>query len=148
MNNWCFWTVVLDKTLESPLDYKEIPPVNAKGNQSWIFIGRTDAEVEAPMLRPADVKNLLIRKDPITGKDWSQGETRMTEVEMMDGITDSMHMSLNNLQELVNNRETWSGAVHGVAKSQTWLSDWSELNIFMYFTVNLYIFVIVSYFII
>ena len=70
MKNLTFWTVVLDKTLESPLDYKEIQQVHAKGNQSWIFIGRTDGEAETPKLWPTDVKNLLIRKDPITGKDW------------------------------------------------------------------------------
>ena len=83
MKNWRFWTVVLDKTLESPLDYKEIQQVHAKGNQSWIFIGRTDGEAETPILWPTDVKNLLIRKDPITGKDWRQGEKRMTEDEMV-----------------------------------------------------------------
>ena len=78
--NWCFWTVVLEKTLESPLDSKEIKPVNPKGNQSWIFIGRTDAE--APILWPPDAKNWLIGKDPDAGKDWRQGEKGMTEDEM------------------------------------------------------------------
>ena len=73
--NWCFWTVVLKKTLESPLDSKEIKPVNAKGNQSWIFIGRTDAEAETPILWPPDSKNWLIRKDPDDGKDWKQWQT-------------------------------------------------------------------------
>ena len=77
--NWCFWTVVLDKTLESPMNCKEIKPVNPKGNQSWIFIGRTDAEAEAPILRPPDVKNWLIGKDPDAGKDWRQEEKGMTE---------------------------------------------------------------------
>ena len=77
--NWCFWTVVLDKTLESPMNCKEIKPVNPKGNQSWIFIGRTDADAEAPILRPPDVKNWLIGKDPDAGKDWRQEEKRMTE---------------------------------------------------------------------
>ena len=77
--NWWFWTVVLDKTLESPLDYKEIQQVNAKGNQSWLFIGQTDAKTEAPILWPTDVKNLLIRKDLITGKDWRQEEKRTIE---------------------------------------------------------------------
>ena len=81
MKNWWFWTVVLDKTLESPLDYKEVQQVNAKGNQSWIFIGRSDAEAEAPILWPTDVKKLLIRKDPIIGKDWRQEEKRMMEDE-------------------------------------------------------------------
>ena len=72
--NWCFWTVVLEKTLESPLDCKEIKPVNPEGNQSWIFTGRTDAEAEAPILCPLDAKNWLTRKDPDAGKDWRQEE--------------------------------------------------------------------------
>ena len=81
--NWCFWTVVLEKTLESPLDCKEIQPVHPKGNQSWIFIGRTDAEAEAPILWPPDVKNWLIGRDPYPGKDWRQEEKGMTEDEMV-----------------------------------------------------------------
>jgi len=81
--NWCFWTVVLEKTLESPLDCKEIQPVNPKGNQSWIFIGRTDAEVETPILWPSDVKNWVIGKDPDAGKDWRQEEKGVTEDEMI-----------------------------------------------------------------
>ena len=80
--NWCFWTVVLEKTLESPLDCKEIQRVSHKGDQSWIFIGRTDAEAEAPILWPPDVKNWLIWKDPDAGKDWRQEEKGMTEDEM------------------------------------------------------------------
>ena len=82
--NWCFWTAVLEKTLESPLDCKEIKPVNPKGNQSWIFIGRTDAEAETPILWPPDAKNWLIRKDPDAGKDWRQEEKGMTEDEMVE----------------------------------------------------------------
>ena len=81
--NWCFWTVVLEKTLESPLDCKEIKPVNPKGNQYWIFIGRTDAEAETPILRSPDVKNWLLRKDPDAGKDWRQEEKGTTEDEMV-----------------------------------------------------------------
>ena len=81
--NWCFWTVVLEKTLESPLDCKEIKQVNPKGNQSWIFIGRTDAEVEAPILWPPDAKSQLIRKDPDAGKDWRQEDKRATEDAMV-----------------------------------------------------------------
>ena len=81
--NWCFWTVVLEKTLESSLDCKEIQPVHPKGNQSWIFIGRTDAEAEAPILRPPDVKSWLIWKHPDSGKDWGQKEKGTTEDEMV-----------------------------------------------------------------
>ena len=83
LKNWCFWTVVLEKTLESPLDCKENKPVNPKGNQSWIFIGRTDAEAEGPILWPLDAKNWLIGKDPDAGKDWRQEEKGMTEDEMI-----------------------------------------------------------------
>ena len=82
LKNWCFWTVVLDKTLESPLDFKEIQPVHPRGNQSWIFIGRRDAEAETPVLWLPDAKNWLIRKDPDSGKDWKQEMKGMTEDEM------------------------------------------------------------------
>ena len=83
LKNWCFWSAALEKTLESPLDYKEIKPVNPKGNQSWIFIAKTDDEAEAPILRPPDVKSWLIRKDPDAGKDWRQEEKGTTENEMV-----------------------------------------------------------------
>ena len=83
LKNWCFWTVVLEKSLESPLDCKEIQLVNPKGNQSWIFIGRTDAEAEAPILWPHDLKSRLLRKDPDAGKDWRQEEKGTTEDEMV-----------------------------------------------------------------
>ena len=83
LKNWCFWTVVLEKTLESPLDCKEIKPVNPKGNQSWIFNGRTDAEAETPVLWSSDVKSWLIWKDPDTGKDWKWEEKGTTENEMV-----------------------------------------------------------------
>ena len=83
LKNWCFWTVVLEKTLESPLDCKEIQPIHPKGNQSWIFIRRTYAEAEIPILWPPDAKNRLIRKDPDCGKDWRQEEKGMTEDEMV-----------------------------------------------------------------
>ena len=83
IRNWCFWTVVLEKTLESPLDSKEIKPVNPKRNQSWIVIGRTDAEFEAPILWPPDVKSWLTRKDPDSGEDWRQEEKGTTEDEMV-----------------------------------------------------------------
>ena len=84
MKNWCFWTVVLEKTLESPLDCKEIKPVNPKGNQSWLFIGKTNFEAEAPILWPPDAKNWLIRKDPDSGKDWRQEEKGTTKDEMVE----------------------------------------------------------------
>ena len=95
--NWCFWTVVLEKTLESPLDCKEIQPIHPKGDQSWVFIGRTDVEAETPVLWPPDAKSWLIWKVLDAGNDWRQEEKGMTEDEMVDGITASMDMSLGKL---------------------------------------------------
>ena len=126
--NWCFWTVVLEKTLESPLDCKEIQPVHPKGDQSWVFIGRIDVEAEIPIFWPPHAKNWLIWEDPDAGKDWRWEEKGMTEEEMAGCITNSMNMCLGRLWQLVMDREAWHAAVHGITKSRIWLSDWTELN--------------------
>ena len=102
--NWCFQTVMLEKTLESPLDCKEIKPVNLKGNQPWVFTGRTDTEAQAPILWPPDAKSRLIGKDPDAGKDLGQEEKGSTADEMVDGISDSMDMNLSKLWETVKDR--------------------------------------------
>ena len=136
LKNWCFWTVVLEKTLQSPLDSKEIKPVNPKGNQSWIHIGRTDAEVEASMLWPPEAKNWLFGKDPDAGKDWRQEEKGQQRMRWLDGTSDLMHMSLGALQELVMDREAWRAAIHGVTKSRTWLSDWFDLIVYWCFLLK------------
>ena len=125
--NWCFWTVVLEKTLESPLDWEEIQSVHPKGNQSWILIGRTNVEAETPILWPPDVKSWLIGKDPDAGKDWWQ-EKGTSE----DGMV-RWHHRLNG-HEFESTPGVGDGqgglcvAVHGVTKSQTWLSAWTELK--------------------
>ena len=126
--NWCFWTVVLEKTLESPLDCKEIQPVHPKGDQSWVFIGRTDIEAETSILWPPDGKSWLIWKDTDAGKDWGQEEKGMTEDEMA-----GWHHRLDGHESewtpgVGMDREAWRAAVLGVTKSQTQLSDWTELN--------------------
>ena len=123
--NWCLQTVVLKKTLESLLYSKEIKPVNPKGNQSWMFIGRTDAEAEAPILWPPDEKRWLIRKDPDAGKDWRQEGKGTTEGKMF-----GWHhwLSGHESEQTLGDSErqgSLCAVVHEVTKSQAWLSDWT-----------------------
>ena len=128
LKNWCFWTVVLEKTLECPLDCKEIQPVHSGGDQPWDFFVRNDAKAETPVLWPPHAKSWLIGKYSDAGRDWGQEEKGTTEDEMagwhhwLDGH------EFGGLRELVMDREAWLAVIHGVAKSRTQLSDWTELN--------------------
>ena len=128
LKNCCFWTVVLEKTLESSSDCKEIQPVHSKGYQYWVFIGRADVEAETPILWPPNVKNWLIWKDPDAGRDWGQEAKGVTEGEMVGWLHQLKWLEFGKFRELVIDKEAWLAAVHGVANSWTWLSDWTELN--------------------
>ena len=129
LKNWCFWTVVLEKTLESPLDCKDIQPVNPKGNQSWIFIGRTDFEAETPILWPPDVKKGLIWKDPDAGKDWRWEDRGWRRMRWLDSITDSMDMAFEQALEVGDGQGSlaccspWGHKVSDTMERLTW-TDW------------------------
>ena len=133
--NWCFWTLVLEKTLENPLDCKEIKPVHPKRSHSWIFIGRSDAEAKTPILRPPDAKSWLIGKDPDAGNDWRQEEKGTTEDEMGGWLH-----GLSKLWELVKDREAWRAAMGYQRVGYDWVTElnWGQnldavLGLFSFF---------------
>ena len=126
LKNWCFWTVVLDNTLESPLDCKEIQPVHSEGDQPWVFFGRNDAKAETPILWPPHAKSWLIGKDSDAGRDWGQERRGWQRMRWLAGITASTDMSLSELQKLVMDRKAWRAQFMG---SQRVRYDWeTELS--------------------
>ena len=128
LKNWCFWTVVLEKTLEHPLDCKAIKLGNPKGNQSWMFIGRTDTEAEAPIIWPPDAKNWFIGTDSDTAEDWRQEEKGTTEDEIVGWHHRLDGHEFEQAPGVGDGQEAWHASVHGVAKRRTWLNNWTELN--------------------
>ena len=132
LKNWCFWTVVLDKTLESPLDCKEILPVHPKGDQSWVFTGRTDAEAETSILWQHMQRTDSLEKTLMLGGIGGKKRRGRHRMWWLDGITDLTDMSSSKLWELVMDREAWRAVIHGVENIRTWLSDWTDwLEIFL-----------------
>ena len=130
--NWCFHTVVLEKTLENPLDSKEFKPINPKGNQSWIFIGRTNTEAETPILWPPDVKSNSLEKALMLGKVGAKRWRGRQRMKWMDSFTNSVDMCLSKFWEIVKDREAWSAVVHGITRSQMQLSNWKTTSWLMW----------------
>ena len=134
--NWCFQTVVLEKTLKNPMDSKEIKPVNLKANKPWIVVGKTDAEAEAPVFWSSDANSRLIGKAPDAGKDWGQKEKRASEDEMLDVWHNRPEFEQTS-RKWRTGMEAWCATVHWITKSWIWLSDWITTTIQIIFLIEL-----------